>query len=58
MATSSLKKKFVITSKTEASNLAKMLSDSLSKPYEPPKISYTVLTPEQARAFLKEKQRI
>ncbi len=57
MATSSLKKKFVITSKTEATNLAKMLSDSLSKPFELPKISYTVLTTDETRAFLNEKRK-
>ncbi len=32
MATSSLKKSFVISSKTEASKLVKMFTDSISKP--------------------------
>lgn len=52
MATSSLKKSFVISSKTEASNLVKMFSDSLITPNTPKKINVTVASSEQIKEII------
>lgn len=52
MPTSSIKKHFVINSKTEASNLATMLQESLNKPYEVPKIRYKILTADEIKTLL------
>lgn len=50
MATSSLKKSFVINSKPEASKLVKLFTESLSKPAKPK----TVSVPTASAEFLKE----
>lgn len=52
MPTSSIKKRFVINSKKEASNLANLLQESLSKPYEIPKINYKILTTDEIKTLL------
>lgn len=52
MATSSLKKDFVIKSRVQISNLAKMMKEALQKPYEAPKTICKTATPEEARALL------
>lgn len=52
MPTSSLSKDFIINSKEEASNLAKMLSVLLTKPREIKAPTYKTLTVEQARELL------
>ncbi len=52
MATSSLEKDFVIKSKTETSNLANLLQESLNKPYEFPKVNYKILTTDEIETFL------
>ena len=46
MATSSLKKSFVISSKNEASKLVKMFTDSISNPSTPKPANVTAVSPE------------
>lgn len=53
MATSSLKKSFVISSKTEASKLVKMFSDSITKKQTPPEqINITTVSTEQLKEIV------
>ena len=52
MATSSLKKSFVISSKTEASKLVKMFTDSLSKPAVTKPINVSAVSPELLKEII------
>ncbi|MBR4824314.1 MAG: hypothetical protein IKZ86_05915 [Spirochaetaceae bacterium] len=53
MATSSLKKSFVISSKKEADAFAKMLADSLKNPPPPIKeVNVKTLSKDEVRKFI------
>jgi len=52
MATSSLKKSFVISSKTEASKLVKMFTDSLSNPVVPKHVEVSAASPELLKEII------
>ncbi|MBR5966907.1 MAG: hypothetical protein IK015_12410 [Treponema sp.] len=52
MATSSLKKSFVISSKSEASKLVKMFTDSLSRPFVPNPANVTTVSPDQLKEIV------
>ncbi len=52
MATSSLKKSFVISSKPEASKLVKMFSDSLLKPVKTRPVNVTNASPELLKEII------
>ncbi len=53
MATSSLKKSFVISSKKEADAFVKMFADSLKNPPKPIKeVEYSVLSKNEVRKFI------
>ena len=52
MATSSLKKFFVINSKPEASKLVKMFTDSLSKPIITKSVTFSNASPELLKEII------
>ena len=52
MATSSLKKSFVISSKPEASKLVKMFTDSLSKPIISKPVTVSNASPELLKEII------
>ena len=52
MATSSLKKSFVISSKPEASKLVKMFTDSLSKPSITKPVTVSNASPELLKEII------
>ena len=57
MATSSLKKSFVISSKTEASKLVKMFTESLSKPVKTRSVNVTNASPELLKEIINDSRR-
>ncbi|MBQ4497234.1 MAG: hypothetical protein II973_06995 [Spirochaetaceae bacterium] len=57
MATSSLKKSFVISSKTEASKLVKMFTDSLSKPITTKPVNISTASPELLKEIINENRK-
>ena len=52
MATSSLSKSFVINSKTEASKLVQMYTDSLSKPISIKTVKVSEAAPERLKEII------
>lgn len=54
MATSSLKKSFVINSKTEASKLVKMFSESIARPEVPKRGGIATASPELLKEIVRE----
>ena len=52
MATSSLKKSFIISSKTEASALVKMFTESVKNPKPPKPVNVIFATPEQLKEII------
>lgn len=57
MATSSLKKNFVIKSKKEASNFVKMLTASVNAPVLPPVVNIPTLTLDQIKEIFNDQRK-
>ncbi len=58
MATSSLKKSFIISSEKEASAFVKLFADSLKNPPEPIKeVDYSILSKDELKELVSENVR-